>query len=75
MKSKYIKALKKSILFYAITHLIILFGYAIYTSNLKLLNLFNILDLELVFPNIVNGLISDILSVIALIIIYIIFLI
>lgn len=74
MKSKYMKAIKKSILFYAVTHLIILFGYAIYTSNFKLLNLFNILDLELFFPNIINGTISDLFSLITLIIIYLIFL-
>ncbi len=74
MKSKYVKALKKTILFYAITHLTILFGYAIYTTNFKLLNLFNVLDLELLFPNIINGFTSDLLSLIILIIIYLIFL-
>ena len=74
MKTKYIKALKKTILFYAILHLIILLGYSVYTNNFKLLNLFNILDLELFFPNIPNGFMSDIFSVLILVIIYIIFL-
>jgi len=74
MKTKYIKALKKTILFYAISHLIILLGYSVYTNNFKLLNLFNILDLELLFPNILNGFMSDIFSVLILVIIYIIFL-
>jgi len=74
MKSKYLDALKKTILLYAILHLIILLGYAIYSNNFKLLNLFNILDLELFFPNILNGFVSDIFSLVVLIIIYIIFL-
>ena len=74
MKSKYIKAIKNSLLFIAITHLIILIGWAIYTYNFKVLNLFNILDLELLFPNILNGFMSDIFSVLILVIIYIIFL-
>ena len=72
MKSKYLDALKKTILLYAILHLIILLGYAIYSNNFKLLNLFNILDLELFFPNILNGFVSDIFSLVVLIIIYII---
>ncbi len=75
MKSnKYFEALKKTILFSAVVHLIILLGNAIFTNNLKMLNLFNVLDLELLFPNILNGNFSDISSLAVLIIIYIVFL-
>ncbi len=72
--NKYIKALKRTILFSAVVHLSILLGYALFTNNFKILNLYNILDLEFIFPNILNGSFSDISSLIVLIIIYILFL-
>jgi len=73
-KNKYIIALKRTILFSAIIHLLILLWYAINTGNLKIINLFNILDLDLIYPNILKGNLSDFLSILALIIIYIVFL-
>lgn len=74
ISSKYVEALKKTVLFSATVHLLILLGNAIFTNNLKMLNLFNILDIELLFPNILNNSFSDISAIIVLFIIYIVFL-
>lgn len=49
--------------FFAVTHLIYLGVYAILTGNLEVLNLFYILDLQLLFPSIETGLVSALISV------------
>jgi hypothetical protein len=69
-KNKYIDALKKLILFSAISHIILLILYSIINLTIIPLNYFNILDLDLFFPNIINGHLSQILSLIIIAIIY-----
>jgi hypothetical protein len=73
-QNKFFIALKRTILFSATVHLLILFWHSISTGNLKVINLFNIIDLELIFPNIITGSLSDVFSFITLIIIYTVFL-
>jgi len=69
-KNKYIDAFKKLILFSAISHIILLILYSIINRTIIPLNYFNILDLDLFFPNIINGHFSQIFSVITVAIIY-----
>lgn len=75
LKSKYIQALKKLILFSASTHLVILAIYAITNNDLQILNYFNIIDIDLFFPEIVNTYLYQALAVIIPTGIYVFFLI
>lgn len=71
--NKYITALKNVMLFSAIFHMIMIAIYSIVKLNTVKFNLFDILDLDLFFPNIIKGNLSQIFSIIAFVIIYCIF--
>lgn len=71
-KHRLIDALKKLILFTAIIHLILLVFYSIIKYKIIYLNYFNILDLDLLFPKIINGFLSQIFSILIILIIYLI---
>ena len=61
-KNVFLDALLKLMLFSASIHMIILVGAAALEGDVKILNYFNILDLELIFPSIINGMASDVVS-------------
>ena len=71
--NKYFDALKKLIMFSAIVHISLLVIYSIIKFEMIHINYFNILDLDLFFPNIIYGPFSLIFSIITMIIIYFIF--
>lgn len=74
ISNKYIVALKNVMLFSAIIHMIMIAIYSIVKLNTIKFNFFDILDLDLFFPNIIKGNLSQIFSIIAFIIVYCIFL-
>ncbi len=74
ISNKYIVALKNVMLFSAIIHIIMIAIYSIVKLNTIKFNFFDILDLDLFFPNIIKGNLSQIFSIIAFIIVYCIFL-
>lgn len=67
---RYWKALLLTMLFCASVHMIILIIFALINNQLILLNLFNILDLELIIPGIDQGIVSAILAFAAGVMIY-----
>ncbi len=69
-KNKYLLVLKRLILFSAITHIILLIIYSFIRLDITYLNYFNILDLDLFFPNIIYGYFSQIVSILVILIIY-----
>ncbi len=71
--NKYIVALKNVMLFSAIIHMIMIAIYSIVKMNTSKFNFFDILDLDLFFPNIIKGNLSQIFSIIAFVIVYCIF--
>ena len=71
--NKYIVALKNVMLFSAIIHMIMIAIYSIVNLNTVKFNFFDILDLDLFFPNIIKGNLSQIFSIIAFVIVYCIF--
>ena len=72
-KNKYLDALKNLVLFSALTHLSLLIIYSIVKLDVMPLNYFNILDLDLFFPSIIDGTLSQILSVVVMVAIYLFF--
>lgn len=72
-KNRYLDALKKLMLFSAIFHVSLIIIYSIIHLNFRYFNFFNILELDLFFPNIINGSFSQIFSIITMLIIYGIF--
>jgi len=70
VKNKYLNALFILMFFSAIIHMAILFYFAIALNNLYILNYFNILDVDLFSPNILNNLAGNIISFIFAIILY-----
>ena len=73
ISNKYIIALKNVMLFSAIFHMIMIAIYSIVKMNTVKFNFFNILDLDLFFPNMIKGNLSQIFSIIAFVIVYCIF--
>ncbi len=69
-KNKYINALKGLMLFSAILHMFLLIVYSIINLNMIELNFFSIVNLDLFFPNIINGSFSQIFSIITMLVIY-----
>lgn len=61
-------------LFSAIVHMVILFFLAIKTLNIYVLNYFNILDIDLFYPNFLNSNLGNFISVVFMIFIYVIIL-
>jgi len=74
VNNNYIDALLKTILFSAITHLIILYTKAFVSKDKELINIFNILDLELIWPSLIENSTSFILSYLFIGVVYCIFL-
>lgn len=70
-KNRYLDALLKFILLTAVIHVFLLFIASIINADIIHLNYFNILDVDLFFPGVEIGLLSQILSVVAIIIIYV----
>ncbi len=74
VKNKYLNALFVLMLFSAIVHILIIFYLALTSGDLYVVNYFNILDLDLFYPDIFNSFIGNIFSVLFLIVAYIIIL-
>ncbi|RLC53433.1 MAG: hypothetical protein DRH89_10655 [Candidatus Cloacimonadota bacterium] len=72
-RNKYVIALKNVMLFSAIVHMIMIAIYSIVKLNTVKFNFFDILDLDLFFPNIIKGNLSQVFSIIAFVIVYCIF--
>jgi len=62
----FLDAAKKFILFVACIHLAIIIVYAVMYQDITILNVFNIMDLDLFFPDIFDGLWSQMLSVVTM---------
>jgi uncharacterized RDD family membrane protein YckC len=71
MKNRFLDALLKFIIISAVFHIILLIIFSIVTSDIIPLNYFNILELDLFFPNIIKGTLSQALSVVVMIVIYV----
>jgi len=74
VKNKYINTLFLLMLFSAIVHMVILFFKAIKSLDIYVLNYFNILDIDLFYPNIFNSLLGNVFSLIFMVAIYFIIL-
>ena len=75
VKNKYLNSLFLLMLLSAIVHMIILTFLSLSRGDLYILNYFNILDLDILFPNIfINNFISNLSSLILMILLYIIIL-
>ena len=72
-RNKYVIALENVMLFSAIVHMIMITIYSIVKLNTVKFNFFDILDLDLFFPNIIKGNLSQVFSIIAFVIVYCIF--
>lgn len=70
-RNRYLDALLKLVLFSAITHIIILVYKSVSTLDPVIMNYFNILDLELFFQGIENGALSQVLSAVVMLGIYV----
>jgi hypothetical protein len=70
VKNRFVDALLKLILLSAIFHMALLILFSIVNLDLVILNYFNILDIDLLFPNIIEGVLSQLLSIAMVIIIY-----
>ena len=66
---KIYKSFLKFVLLTALTHIIILIFRVIKEGDIKLLNYFGILDLDAFFPKIISGWVSDLLSVLLMVVI------
>ena len=69
-KNKFIIALKNLTLLTAFIHIFLLVIYAFMKLDFTYLNYFNILDIDLFFPNVIKGYFNNILAVIILLIVY-----
>lgn len=75
VKNKYLNALILLVLFSAIIHTMILFLLAISSFDIYVLNYFNILDVDILFPGIFfNSVLSNISSLIFIFAVYLIIL-
>jgi len=72
IKNRFIDALVKLILLSAIIHLSLLLVYSILNLDFIYLNFFNLLDFDLFFPEVINGVLSQLLSIIVVIIVYVV---
>ena len=70
VKNRYLDALLKFILLTAIMHVVLLIIFSIVTLNVVPLNYFNILDLDSFFPNVIEGTLSQVLSVVVMVALY-----
>ncbi len=70
IENRYLYSLLKTVLFSVIVHLFLLITYAFKTKNIRVLNVFDILDIDLFFPKIKQGDTVFVVSIIFLIILY-----
>ena len=70
VQNRYLDALLKLMLLSASIHMIILILYSIVKLEPAHVNYFNILDLEFLFPGIEEGLLSNVLSAVCVVIVY-----
>ena len=70
LHSNFMDALKKLVLLSATIHLVLLFIYSIVKSNMRVLNYFDIIHIDLFFPKIANGPSSQIYSIFLIVILY-----
>lgn len=69
-KNRYLDAFLKFVLLTAIIHMFLLFAAAAINADIVYLNYFNILDMDLFFPGVEYGLLSQVLSVAAMVVLY-----
>jgi len=74
VKNKYVNALFVLMLFSAIVHMIIIFYSTIDSGNFYTINYFNILDLDLFYPDILNSFSGNIFSIFFVVVLYLIIL-
>lgn len=74
VKNKYLNALFILMLFSAVVHMAILFFLSLKTKDMYVLNYFNILDIDLFIPNILNNNLGNFISFVFMIFIYIVIL-
>ena len=70
MKKHFINALIKFILFSATLHILLLLIFFVFKRDLTLINYFNIIGLNLFFPEVGQGLASQIFSLLTMVVIY-----
>lgn len=73
IKKRLLTALFKTMLFFAICHVTLLFVLFVMSGNLSYLNAFSIIGLSNFFPGIEKGVLSFIISAIISLIIYLVF--
>jgi len=71
-KNRYLDAFLKFVLLTAIIHMFLLFAAAAINADITYLNYFNILDIDLFFPGVEYGLLSQVLSIAAMVVLYVI---
>jgi hypothetical protein len=69
-KNKYVNALIKIMLFSAVVHMIMIGIYSFAKLNTVKFNFFDILDLDLFFPRMIHGNISQISSLVTFVLLY-----
>ncbi len=72
MNNRYIKALAGLVLLSASIHIVILIIYSIINLDIRYLNYFNIIDVDLFLPEVGDGLLSQILSIITITVVFIV---
>ncbi len=72
-RNRFLNALSKFLLFSAYIHFILLVSYTFYHMDFMSMNYFNILDLEFLFPSILEGLRMQILAGLIAVFIYVLF--
>ncbi|MBI2628826.1 hypothetical protein HYW74_01970 [Candidatus Pacearchaeota archaeon] len=74
VKNKYFDAFLKLMLLSAIIHVALLIVYSLFTQNFIILNYFNILDFDLIYSGIAEGITNFFISGLVVVIIYIVIL-
>jgi len=69
-KNRYLDAFLKFVLLTAVIHMFLLFAAAIMNADMAYLNYFNILDIDLFFPGVEQGLVSQLISIAAMALVY-----
>lgn len=64
VKNKYVNALLLLMLFSAIVHMVVAFCFVLLSGDFYALNFFNIIDLDLFYPNIFNSFGGNIISLV-----------
>lgn len=70
VKNKYLNTFFLLMLFSAMIHMLVLFALAITSKNIYVLNYFNILDLDLIFPLLLNNFWGNVASAVTVVLLY-----